>query len=863
MRSTPQPIFKRLVVQRHTSRLIPLGPLILAFTQLGTVLCCSLLFVLFSSVLFSSAAAQSLRLSEAEPVAGERVSVTGRGFSPGGQVTAQLTAPGGRVTRESAQVGDDGRLSLALTLPTGGRYQLVVRGQGLERTWQLSVPRPIQTPAASEGSPPSPQAGSPRISGQTRGQTEDQINDETRGQASGQSLTPEPDPLETAALRVTRNDDGVSAVQGDNMLWKLTFPRGSGATTQPLLQRRSERTRLFLGHGNSVLELSPQTGAVLARFLVSGPVIHLESIGTAVGITVRHSDTLLERFTLQNGALQEPVSFGTDPRTFSYLRAEAGVLDPAARLRRDPTNPWLYLKLGQQQDPEIARSTYRRAIGAATTFYDLAGLAVVLENRGERILAENAFDKALRDFAVRGYDPRLLTDGVLEAAYNFPLEPLQAALEQNDDLSAEFWAERLRLTAPQVPGAAAAFTAYAALLRQLGILDEADLWAGRAAPKPMPGGGLERLGLTLARSGWQLVPALLDAFFALHLTLLARYARARRSDHVGGRLPWLFALRYDTLGEKLVLLSLLALTLVFATLGSWADRDDLPTRLTGSGTLTNRAAQAYLAEPTLTGPRAAFLRGTAQVVADRTVAGETEVAGAVAANGPEAAQQYLEAAGDYAPALNNLGVLTGDETLFRRALELEPNLPAARYNTGDTALLPFQEAYRPGSPALALPTPDDLQFASGSPREALAEVFTNPQRALSRLSTPPYGLSLVLWRVLQLLFLLVAFVHSVFLFVPRPRSAHGAPRGPVYHLLALLFPGTGLADELWGIFLLVPWAIFGAAAVSPFGLQAASPLTLYFTLAGIYLINTVAVIVESFSHRSQRRGPSLRRSAVR
>ena len=604
------------------------------------------------------------------------------------------------------------------------------------------------------------------------------------------TTTPEADPSETAALQVARTANGVSATRGDEQLWTLTFPEGSGSTAQPLLQQTAgAEPQLYLGHGNSVLKLGPQTGTILKRFIVSGPVARLERVDDEIGIIVRHSDTLLERFTLRGGALQESVSFGIDPKTFGYLRTEANVPDVAARLRRDPTNPWLYLRQGlNQRDLETARAAFAKAAQVATTFYDLAGLATVLEAQGERALAEDAFGKALGDFAARGYDPRLLTDGVLAAAYNFPLEPLQNALAKNDDLSAGFWAERLWLAAPSIPGATEAFAAYAALLRRVGTPDEAALWEGRAALEAGSNKNvLERLGLTLARAGWGLVPALLIAFFALHLTLLAKYARARRSDHsgdrIGGRLPWLFALRYDTLSEKLVLLLLLALTLSAAVLGSWAERGEPPTRVIGSGTLTNRAAQAYLDEATqsadLSGPRAAFIRGTAQQVL-----------------GDSPAESLLREAG-YAPALNNLGVLTGNEAFYKQALALLPNLPAARYNTGDRALLPFQAQYRPARPALALPTPNDFSVASGNWQTALTDVFTNPQRALN---APPYGFSLVLWRVLQLVFLLVALVHLTFLFVPRPRSAYGAPRGWVYQLLALLFPGRASPTRCGGFF---------------------------------------------------------------
>ena len=784
--------------------------------------------------------AQRLQLSTETPKAGESVQVAGLELTPGAQVTARLTAPGGRVSRESVQVDDEGRFRLELTLPTGGRYQLTVRGPGAERTWQLTVPKPQPKPPTT-------------LPKQPEGQNTGQNTGQNIGQNTGQSLTPQ---ARTAAtLEVTRSENGVSAARGSEPLWTLTFPAGSGPTTQPLVLTADSVRQLYLGHGNSVLRLEPQTGNVLARWTVSGPVARLAVDNETVRITVRHAPGLLEPFTLKNNVLQ-PVRFGTNPAVFGYLRAEANlpgtkassfVPSLTARLRRDPTNPWLYLRLGLgQRSPNAARKSFRQALAKATTFYDLAGIATVLERRGEQKLAAAAFDKAMKDFAARGYDPRLLTDRALGAAYNFPLGPLQRAVNAGDDLSAGFWAERMWLAAPNLPGAAEAFARYAALLRQVGTPEQAAGWAARAGLETNPTvGTLERLGLTLARDGWQLVPALLAAFFALHLTLLAKYARARRSDRSGGRAPWLFALRYDTLVEKLVLLTLLALTLVCAALGSWAARGEPPARIVGSGTLANRAAQAYLGEADLSGPRAAFVRGTAAQMSGQL----------------QEARALLRSAGNYAPTLNNLGVLTGDKALYERALRLEPTLPAARYNTGDRALLPFQARYNSARPALALPTPADFSAASGSWQDALKGAFTDPQRVFS---TPPYGFSLWLWHVLELLFSLVGLVHVVFLLVPRPRSAHGAPRGWAYTLLALLFPGTGLADELWGIFLLVAWAVLGASAL-PFGFVplGLSPVTLYLILAAIYLLNTVAVIVEGWSYRLEQRTLELRRSRPR
>ena len=755
-------------------------------------------------------AAQQLSVGPAELTAGESVSLTGSGLPPGSQVTAQLTTPGGEVSLEGVRVGEGGRFRLETPLPVVGSYQLVVRGQGLDETRILEVRAGGIEPLANQPAPPP---------------------DPTNVEAT-----------EAALPEVSRIEGGLQATQGGALRWRLTFPAGSGATTEPLVASG----RLYVGHGNSVLRLEPRTGNVLERAIVSGPVERLEASEGAVAVTVRHGDRLSERFTVRDGRVQEPVRFGAAPATFSFLQAEANVRDPAARLKRDPTNPWLHLALGLgENNSEAARVHFAEAVETATTFYDHAGLATVLEGRGARALAADAFDAAMQDFAARGYDPRLLTNAGLGAAYHFPLTSLRTALERNDDRSASFWAERLMLAAPRVPGVNDALDDYAALLRAGGA-SEAEVWERRADPNTLISPGLpERVAVVLGRSGWGFALALLGAFAALQLTLFAKYTLARRSDRgEGGRAPWLFAVRYTTLSEKLVSLLLLAAVVACSALAGWQDAHEPPPSALASGTLLSRPAQAFLEDAGLSGPAGAFVQSySAQAVGDKA-----------------AAQTLLTRAGNYAPALNNLGALTGDAELYRRALSLLPTLTAARYNTAAAAernvLLPFAARYQPG-PALAVPTTQVVQDATtGSWQNALSHAFTTPQL----LNAPPgvtTALTLALWRTAQLLFFLVALVVLVFLFIPRPRSVHGAPRPWLYELLALLVPGSGSADEGWGIFLLVPWAVLGAAALSPrfgWGLELGlTPLTLLLVLGGIYLLNAVAVAVEWQAHRSRQR----------
>ena len=125
----------------------------------------------------------------------------------------------------------------------------------------------------------------------------------------------------------------------------------------------------------------------------------------------------------------------------------------------------------------------------------------------------------------------------------------------------------------------------------------------------------------------------------------------------------------------------------------------------------------------------------------------------------------------------------------------------------------------------------------------------------------PGGFSPTLWTPLVVLFLVLVALVFVWLFIPRLRWVRNAPRTWAYHLLALLVPGSGLADEMWGLLLLVPWALFGLDTLSHLyawnigmGLSLQTDLIV---LAVVYLVNTIAVAVEYASYR--RRMAVLRR----
>jgi hypothetical protein len=141
------------------------------------------------------------------------------------------------------------------------------------------------------------------------------------------------------------------------------------------------------------------------------------------------------------------------------------------------------------------------------------------------------------------------------------------------------------------------------------------------------------------------------------------------------------------------------------------------------------------------------------------------------------------------------------------------------------------------------------------------------------LQLPDWALQLI-----GVILLVLAVGSLLWLIVPRPASTRLAPRGFMYELLAVLIPGTGLADEVWGLFLLAPWAaILGVLALynsgyaslaptlfapsSPLGLARAPAwielgsleLWLLGALAMIYAVNLLAWFLEFIGYRRKLR----------
>jgi hypothetical protein len=607
---------------------------------------------------------------------------------------------------------------------------------------------------------------------------------------------------------------------------------------------------VFLGHGNSVLKINRDTGNVEQRFMMSGQVTEVGGAREILTVQSTVAEGLSETFTIQDDKLQETVRFGNQSELYNWLNAEANVENITERLAQDTTNPWLYVKAATQAtDAAQQKNLYREALNTSQTFYDQAKLATHLLNNNQTELANEAMDKALKDFAARGYDPRLLSDEATMQRYGFPVAEFAEAIDQSDTAKGDVYAKWLSyFVSPDNTTVNNLMQRYAGVLSQQGNREAADVVRSytEGAKLTRVDNILGTLANALGRAGWYGVLSLFAAIIGLWLTLLFKYwsphsllnkrrQAAKKSVNPFSRL---LSIRYYSFTEKVFLVLLFASMLVLAALASWNERG----RVVASeaafsvGTLSSPVAQNALVNLP-DNPSSNFIRGYAAQLAGNT----------------QEATRFYQQAGDFGPALNNLAAITKDETIFRRA----GSLPEAKANLGEQVTLSAWQTIAP-KPLLVTPALSDLRAAAaGNWLDALGSVFSNPWTGLQ--NARPATIAPWLWTVLQILFLLFVALAVIWLFVPRPRLAANAPRNILYHLFSLLIPGSGLADEMWGIVLIVPWAVVGLDVLSKFfgwgiGIGLPNLMTGYIILAAIYLINLVAFIVEYSSYLRRMKG---------
>lgn len=822
---------------------------------------------------------------------GDTLTVAASGLEPGAAYVVTLTSPDGQASARTVTASPAGALSARSELGEPGPWTVELSGPRIDARLGVRVvgvgPAPGAGPSAPEGDtevpgeepaspgvPPEADAPEPAAAPDTEAPGVDEPADAPAAPDAAEpgDALPEPEteregaeqlpparqgqggivPSEPAvppaqaraAIEVSIDGDDVVGRRNGVEAWRLSFGSGSGETAG-LVQGEAS---VVVGHGNHLLVVDRLTGTVQRRERLPAQVMDVVEEGAGLSVTLRYSDGSQERLAWPPA---RPLAFDPDPRVYTWLRAEAGVADPAAQLSRDPTNPWLYVAAARQR-PESAETLRRSALSQARTFYEYAQLAQEYMSGPARdeTLAAQAMNAALEDFAARGYRSALLFDSDFIDAYGFPHTGLEQALTSGDRDAADFWAPWLyRLTGEGGPAVGDLLDRYSQLLQAEGDDEDAATWRELAAGLrgTDPTSALERAAAAVGSTGWYGVLALLVAIVALRVTLAAKYWRAQtltlRQSREAGRAPGplsrALTLRYVTFTEKLVLILLFAAVVAVAALHGWLDRaQDVPDEL-GSGTLATPVSRALLAEAPDNADKAFALAYAAQTAGDEATA----------------ASLYAELERD-ADALNNLGVLRGDPELFRSALEVDSRHPEALFNLGQGGNPSrLMLAYRPDEPLLASPDYQRLARAFGStPWAALGAAFTNPFAAL--VDVRPIE-TRWLWTAVVVLFLAWVAWTVISLLFPRPQAARNAPRTFLYHLLALLLPGSGLADELWGVVLLVPWAIFGTDLLRHLTYFIGDPAMPFTTdviaLIAIYVVNTVAFVVEFVSYRRRMR----------
>ena len=694
-----------------------------------------------------------------------------------------------------------------------------------------------------------------------------------------------PRATEVTKPEITLGPDALEAKRSGVLLWRI-----SPAPTSVVTVARG----VLVAEGASVTLRAADTGEVLERSFLSGKVMLLEPSGADVRASVQLDSGIREGFTLRGGKPVERI-------TYPPSKALLATLEPAQNLNLtqlramvglDPNNPLLLASfaaaLERDQQPVPALEQFRKALAKSEPFFVSIRLAALLERFNQPDLADDALRRARAQYAKSGYDPAFRVNQSALSAWGDPLGTARGLFKSGNAKRGGVWLEFLRNTMPRFAGFDAAYVEYATWLQSQGNPGEAEQWS--EFNRQLAQGTSFRLGehapSRIAGLSFAAALALLFAYFTLQLVLTAKYWGVQSKDlnPFGGRFgAWRrapfqrlrFAMpAYQTFTERFVLLTLLASVLALLVVHNWGvhSRMALAEPSLSQGTLGGAGFWAKYADQPATSSGEA-LRGLAA-----QLDGDLERAARFAKNAPTSAL-----------ALNNLGVISSVRNdsatataQYRQALKLDPNAMAPAYNLGNAPSgfrATFHSATRAGQPMLAVPEPKELvSTIAGDLSGEFSSLGRDPWQYLSTLALP--GLQLPGW-ALQLfgaILIVLAVGNLVWLIVPRPASTRLAPRGFMYEFLAVLIPGTGLADEVWGLFLLAPWAaILGALALynsgyaslaptlfapsSPLGIARAPAwidlgnleLWLLGALAVIYVINLLAWFLEFIGYRRKLR----------
>ncbi len=635
---------------------------------------------------------------------------------------------------------------------------------------------------------------------------------------------------------VVRGDSLEASLNGV-MAWSVRLHPKANVKLDPVKLGRD----IFVPDGASVLQLEP-SGNVVKRFAVSGLVVGLEARGAGLRVNVDLPvglGKLSESFNIaklsgqnQFALLERPVFFPSPVlletfEGFAKSASQGDQLNPsfadvsqrtnAGFAFSDPTNPFFKIYEGAAwqvlKKPEEATLAFTQALNVVVPFYIYIREAALFERLKLPDIANELLKKARKAYGQAGYDPAIAVSSKALEAYGNPLGVARQLFKDSNVERATVWLSFLRDTMPRFENSETVFLEFAKFLETKSRPDP-ESW--RSIKHEIAQGVPYSFGVSrIYIFSLGVLLALIAAFVSLWLVLSAKYSWQQAKDlkHVGGAMgAWgkapLLRLRhsvsaYLTLTEKIVLLTLLALMVGALGTWTWSSKalDTLRNPALNLGTLGGVTFwNSFATKPASSDFDA--IRGLASLL-DGDL---------------ERAATTLEKAPENPMALNNLGVLAlgrGDRARatqnFQAALQKAPAMLEASINNGanptSSYRYNFHRDVNPSTPMLAFAEPKDIVNASqGKLEMEFAGMVSDPWSYLTSL---PLGLPMLAMNAVAVLILAILALNILSLLIPRVRSAKTAPRNVVYHFLALLVPGSGLADEVWGIILLVPWAFAG------------------------------------------------------
>ena len=718
------------------------------------------------------------------------------------------------------------------------------------------------------------------------------------GTASAELKLEPPAPTPVPDL-VVKGDNLEASIKG-TVVWTARLHPQPSVKLEPVKLGQD----IFVPDGAGVMQLELSKGTVVQRFAVSGLVSSLEArraevrvnVDIPVGTTKQMESFTLRRAVAQpNYALLERPVFQPDKILLETYEGFASKASQGNQLKpsfpevsqqtnanfavSDPTNPFYKLFEGAawqaQNKPTEAKVAYSQALNTVVPFFVYIREAALFERLKATEFADQALKLARYAYGNAGYDPAIPVSSKTLEAYGNPLGVARTLFESKDFIRGTVWLSFLRDTMPRFEQSETVFLEMANYLDSQ-TRPEAESW--RLVQREVAHGtpytfGVSRMVIFSLGS----LLALIGAFVALWLVLAAKYSGQQSRDlkQVSGIMgAWakapLLRLRhslsaYLTLTEKIVLVTLLVLMVGALGTWTWSTRslETLRHPAFNLGTLGGVTFwNSFATKPS--SPDFDAIRGLASLLdGDKTRAVQT-----------------LELAPNNPMALNNLGVLAlerGDRARanqnFQAALSIDSTMLEASLNSGanisNSYRLNFHRDVNPASSMLAFPEPKDIvQASQGRLETEFIRMVSEPWGYLTSL---PIGLPVWVMNVVAVLILAMLALNLLSLLIPRIRSARTAPRNVVYHFLALLIPGSGLADEVWGIILLVPWALAGGVLLIYFNRPELVPsifesqkilgissvpalldlktysIWLIAGIAGLYLINFVGWLLETLA----------------